>query len=59
VCHLKAKNQADFEEWLEHIKQHRLYYQYKYSQPANNSNSKPQMDVPDLMIEKSATPHYQ
>jgi hypothetical protein len=32
VCHLKARSQSDFDSWIEHLKQHRLYYQYKYTQ---------------------------
>ena len=32
VCHLKARNQHEFDSWLENLKQHRLYYQYKYTQ---------------------------
>lgn len=31
VCHLKARSQQEFETWLELLKQHRLYYQYKWS----------------------------
>jgi hypothetical protein len=29
VCHLKARTVQDFEAWIEVLKQHRLYYQYK------------------------------
>jgi hypothetical protein len=32
VLHLKAKTDQEFDAWLEHLKQHRLYYQYKCSQ---------------------------
>lgn len=31
VCHLKARTQQEFETWLELLKHHRLYYQYKWS----------------------------
>ncbi|CAF0886438.1 unnamed protein product [Brachionus calyciflorus] len=36
VCHLKAKSQTEFETWLELLKQHRLYYQYKYISSSTN-----------------------
>jgi hypothetical protein len=29
VCHLKARTIQDFDAWIEVLKQHRLYYQYK------------------------------
>lgn len=31
VCHLKARSQLEFETWLDLLKHHRLYYQYKWS----------------------------
>lgn len=31
VCHLKARTQQEFDTWLELLKHHRLYYQYKWS----------------------------
>jgi hypothetical protein len=50
VCHLKARTMQDFDAWIEIIKQHRLYYQYKcleqssfglncHAQQSNNNNN--------------------
>ena len=41
VCHLKAKTQSEFDAWLDHIKKHRVYHQYRYSQPTTNSQQIP------------------
>lgn len=40
VCHLKARSQQEFDAWLELLKHHRLYYQYKWSHasPVNTSS---------------------
>lgn len=38
VCHLKAKTQSDFDAWIDHLKKHRLYYQYKYTQTPPSVN---------------------
>lgn len=38
VCHLKAKTQSDFEAWIDHLKHHRRFYQFKYTQ-TNTSQS--------------------
>ena len=35
----KARTSSEFDQWLEHLKQHRLYYQFKYTQQFNNSTS--------------------
>ena len=29
VCHLKARTSNDFDAWIDSLRQHRLYYQYK------------------------------
>jgi hypothetical protein len=39
VCHLKAKTQSDFEQWIEHLKHHRRFYQYKFTQSTNTSQT--------------------
>jgi hypothetical protein len=39
VCHLKARSQNDFDSWIDHLKQHRLYYQYKYTQQITPQSS--------------------
>ena len=41
----KARTSQDFEAWIDHLKQHRLYYQYKYTQqysPQVSSNNRTQ-----------------
>jgi hypothetical protein len=37
VCHLKARSQQEFDTWLELLKLHRLYYQFKWSQASQTN----------------------
>lgn len=39
VCHLKAKTQSDFDAWIEHLKHHRRYCQYKFTLSSNTSKN--------------------
>jgi hypothetical protein len=39
MCHLKARTQQDFDAWIECLKQHRLYYQYKCLEQSPFTNS--------------------
>jgi len=39
----QARTQNEFDAWIDHLKQHRLYYQYKYTQqysPQSSNNGR-------------------